>query len=61
MDILKIKVNGEWQSVVAIKGDTGAAGQDGKDGEDYILTSLDKQEIAQIVLDELVDGEEMSF
>ena len=33
----------------------------GEDGDDYILTSNDKTEIANIVLAELVDGEEMYF
>lgn len=92
-DILKIKVNDEWQSVIAIKGDTGASGTDGDDGfspiatvsksgttstititdavgtttaqvtdgDDYILTNQDKQDIADLVLAELVDGEEMQF
>ncbi len=43
------------------KGDTGATGQAGQDGNDYILTNADKQEIASIVLDELVDGDGRSY
>lgn len=50
-DILKIKVNGEWQSVIAMQGKEGPA------GKDYIITPQDKQDIADIVLSELVDGD----
>lgn len=86
-DILKIKVNDEWQSVIAIKGEQGQNGYSPSasvsksgtvstiiitdesgttttevtDGSDYIITQADKQEIADIVLAELVDGEEMQF
>lgn len=35
-DILKVKVNGEWVSIPAIKGDPGQDGQDGQDGADGI-------------------------
>ena len=40
------------------KGDTGPAGQD---GNDYVLTSADKQEIASIVLNDLINGDGRSY
>jgi hypothetical protein len=39
------------------KGDKGDKGEDGKDGKDYILTSADKTEIANAVLDSLTVAE----
>ena len=39
------------------KGDTGAQGPKGADGQDYVLTSQDKADIADIVLDELTIAE----
>ena len=44
MAILKIRdANGNVQEIVAIRG------EDGKDGEDYVLTEADKREIAEMV------------
>lgn len=42
-------------------GKDGKDGKDGTDGSDYILTNADKEEIANIVLNNLVNGEEMYF
>lgn len=39
----------------------GRDGENGQDGQDYILTNADKEEIANIVLNNLVNGEEMYF
>ena len=36
MEVLKIKVNGVWQTVPAIKGDTGSKGDPGQKGEQGI-------------------------
>lgn len=50
MDILKIKDgNGNWVSIPAIKGDTGAMGDKGDPGDDYVITSADYSAIAAIV------------
>ena len=46
---------------VLYNGRDGENGQDGQDGQDYILTNADKEEIANIVLNNLVNGEEMYF
>lgn len=49
------------------KGETGPAGKDGvdgtngKDGNDYVLTSADKQEIAELVLNELPNAEGVEY
>ena len=56
----------ETQNIKGPKGDTGSQGpqgiqgpkgEDGADGQDYILTSQDKADIADIVLDELTIAE----
>lgn len=39
----------------------GAKGDPGKDGEDYVLTDADKQEIASLVLNQLPRAEEAWF
>ena len=39
----------------------GNDGQDGQDGSDYVLTNQDKQDIADIVLSELPDADEVSY
>lgn len=39
------------------KGDTGAKGSKGDPGDDYVLTSADKEEIADLVLEEVPDVE----
>jgi hypothetical protein len=47
MAILKIKdAEGNVQEILAIKGNDG---KDGTDGKDYVLTDADKQEIAELV------------
>ena len=43
------------------KGDTGAQGPKGDPGDDYVLTATDKQNIADIVLSELVDGNNTAY
>ena len=63
MAILKIRdSNGNVQEVLVIKGEDGKDGQPGKDGvdgedglpgEDYVLTNADKQEIAEMVAENL--------
>ena len=52
------------QGPQGVKGDTGEQGPQGIQGpagNDYILTSADKTEIANICLAQLIDGEEMNF
>lgn len=47
MDILKVKDgSGNWVSIPAIKGDTGAKGDK---GSDYIITATDYAAIALVV------------
>ena len=47
MAILKIRdADGNVQEILAIKGENG---KDGADGKDYVLTDADKQEIANLV------------
>ena len=60
MEILKIRkyANSPWQDVLAL---VGPKGEDGKDGENYVLTEEDKAEIAQLVLAALPSSEEVSF
>lgn len=88
-DILKIKdkATGLWQSIIAIKGDTGDDGfsptasvtqtqsgatisitdksgtttADISNGDDYVLTAQDKQDIADLVKSEFVDGNSISY
>ena len=64
MAILKIRdAEGNVQEVLVIKGENGkdgANGKDGvngKDGEDYVLTDADKQEIADLVGDNIAVAE----
>lgn len=72
MQVLKYRTdsNAEWQDILAIRGADGAPGKDGYtpvkgvdyfDGADYVLTSEDKQEIADLVLVNFVSGEEVSY
>lgn len=63
MSVLKIKDSaGRWITVPALKGDkgdkgaTGAAGARGPKGDSYVLTDQDKQDIANIVLELLNEG-----
>jgi hypothetical protein len=50
MSILKIRdAEGNVHEVLCIK------------GEDYVLTEADKQEIAEIVVDKLTNGDEVSY
>lgn len=52
------------QGIQGVKGDTGEQGPQGMQGpagNDYVLTSADKTEIANICLEQLIDGEEMNF
>ena len=45
MHILRVRdKDGKWANIPAIKG---------KDGEDYVLTEADKEEIANLVLEKL--------
>jgi hypothetical protein len=53
MAILKIRdANGNVQEIPVIKGDK---------GDDYVLTDADKQEIAEIVLAQISNGDEVSY
>lgn len=66
MAVLKIKdtKTNEWISIQTIrgeKGETGPQGPAGTNGTDYILTTDDKQEIANLVLAELPNSEEVSY
>lgn len=42
-------------------GQPGEPGKDGIDGSDYVLTDTDKQEIAEIVLREFPNAEEVGY
>lgn len=65
MAILKIRdADGNVQEILAIKGKdgtNGTNGKDGADGKDYVLTDADKQEIANIVINTLQNGDEVSY
>lgn len=62
MAILKIKdAEGNVQEILAIKGEDGKDGKDGANGEDYVLTDADKQEIAEMVKELLINGDEESY
>lgn len=52
--------NGNW---FLGEQDTGkpSRGESGTPGENYILTAEDKQEIAEIVLAEIPDGDEVNY
>ena len=53
MAILKIRdAEGNVQEILAIKGE---------DGKDYVLTDVDKQEIAEKVKGMLINGDEESY
>lgn len=52
----KPKING-----VELNGDIKPSDLGIKDGEDYVLTEEDKQEIADIVIDKLPNGDEVSY
>lgn len=43
LDILNVKVNGEWVGIPAIEGEKGDP------GDDYVLTQQDKEDIAELV------------
>ena len=66
MEILKIKINGVWQTVPAIKGDPGPKGDPGTNGTtpvkgvDY-YTEADKQEMVQLVLAAIPSAEEVNY
>ena len=63
MEILKIKINGVWQTVPAIKGDPGPKGNPGTTpvkGVDY-YTEADKQEMVQLVLAAIPSAEEVNY
>lgn len=49
------------QGVRGIQGEKGEDGADGKDGSDYNLTEADKEEIANIVVAILPDGDEVAY
>ena len=57
MEILKIKVNGVWQTVPAIKGDPGTTPAKGVD----YYTEADKQEMVQLVLAAIPSAEEVNY
>jgi hypothetical protein len=65
MSILKIRdAEGNVQEITAIKGSDGKDGKDGadgKDGSDYVLTDADKQEIAELVIGMLNNGDEVDY
>lgn len=51
--ILKIRdANGNVQEILAIKGE---------DGKDYVLTEADKEEIVDMVMERLGNGDEVSY
>lgn len=66
MEILKVKINGVWQTVPAIKGDPGPKGDPGTNGTtpvkgvDY-YTESDKQEMVQLVLAAIPSAEEVNY
>ena len=69
MEILKIKINGVWQTVPAIqgtdgkpgpKGDPGTNGTTPVKGVDY-YTEADKQEMVQLVLAAIPSAEEVNY
>lgn len=49
------------QGIQGIQGPQGVQGPAGQDGSDYVLTNQDKQDIADIVLSELPDADEVSY
>ena len=49
------------QGIQGIQGEKGDKGDKGDTGDSYVLTDADKQEIADIVLTDFVDGDEVSF
>ena len=66
--ILKVKDSkGNWVDIPAIVGKDGYTPIkgvdyfDGEDGKDYVLTSADKQEIADLISLSIVDGEEVEY
>ena len=60
MEILKIKINGVWQTVPAIKGEPGANGTTPVKDDDY-YTEADKQEMVQLVLAAIPSAEEVNY
>lgn len=59
MAVVKIKVNGEWVEVPALKGDPGAAGND---GNTYTITAADYDAIAAVVYnDYLTDATNVGY
>lgn len=60
MEVLKIKINGVWQTVPAIKGDPGTNGTTPVKGVDY-YTESDKQEMVQLVLAAIPSSEEVNY
>ena len=49
------------QGVQGIQGIQGPQGERGETGDSYVITDDDKSEIAQMILAELVDGDEVSY
>ena len=49
------------QGVQGIQGIQGPQGEKGETGDGYVITDDDKSEIAQMILAELVDGDEVSY
>ena len=66
MEILKVKINGVWQTIPAIKGVPGPKGDPGSNGTtpvkgvDY-YTDADKQEMVQLVLAAIPSAEEVNY
>ena len=60
MEVLKIKINGVWQTVPAIKGDPGTNGTAPVKGVDCYIES-DKQEMVQLVLAAIPSSEEVNY
>ena len=53
--------SGELKGEPGQPGEPGKDGIDGVNGSDYVLTDADKQEIANLVLNELPNSEEVSY
>lgn len=61
-NVLRISfTDGTMYESESLKGDSGAAGSNGKDGQDYILTDSDRDEIANLVLSNFTDVSEVGM
>lgn len=49
------------QGPQGIQGEEGPQGPKGEQGDDYVLTAQDKQDIADLVKSEFVDGNSISY